>query len=178
MERKRLRISWFGVALIILGLALLLDRFHILRVDFSQIFWALVMMFGIMKVVGGFSGNIRGRIFWGTVLFLFGLFFLLRSIDRIEIHAHMLPPAAFLIFGIAFFMMFLNDARDWHFIIPAVLLIGVGGAFTLTEFGYLSRWEVWEAVRLYWPVALILLGLVLIMRRRMRVQSGQTGPQT
>ena len=176
MERRRLHISWFGIALIVLGLALLMDRLHVLRVDFAQIFWSLMMLFGILKVVGGFSGNLRGRIFWGTVLFLFGLFFLLRTIDRIEIDAHMFPPATFLIVGIAFFMMFLNNVRDWHYIIPAVLLIGVGGAFTLTEFGYLSRWEVWEAVRMYWPVALILLGLGLIMRRRMRVQSNQTGP--
>lgn len=171
MDRSRKQISWFGVALIIFGTVILLHRLHVIRVGFDQILWAMLMLVGIMGVVKGFSRDRRGKIFWGTVWFLLGLFFLLHSIDRIEFRAHMFPPAMFLIVGLAFLMTYLNDLHDWYILIPAFILTAIGGAFILADFGYLTQWEVWEAVRMYWPVALIILGAGLIMRRKMRLPS-------
>lgn len=159
------RISWFGIALIIVGMALLLDRFDVIDIDFSTVFWPIVMIAGILLVGRGFSLNGRGKIFWGTVLFLSALFFFLRSSEYVEVYGHMFPPATLLIFGIAFLMLYLHNIRDWYLLIPAVALCGVGIVFILVEYGYLYRWEVWEAVRMYWPIVLILFGVAIMLRR-------------
>ncbi len=171
MDKSRRHVSWFGVALIVFGTLILFHRLHLIRAGVDQILWAMLMLVGVMGVVRGFSLNRRGKIFWGTVWFLLGLFFILRSIDRIELRAHMFPPAMFLIVGLAFLMTYLNDLRDWYILIPAFILTATGGAFILADLGYLSSWEVWEAVRMYWPVALIILGAGLILRRKMRLPS-------
>lgn len=165
MSVARCRTSWFGIALIIIGVAMLLDHLHIFDIAFSSIFWPLMMIVGIVAVAGGFSQNRRGKIYWGTVLFLYSLFFLLRSIDSIELYSYIFLPASFLIFGIGFFMMYLNNFKDWPFLIPAILLTGIGSLFLLTEYGCFSHREVWDAVRTYWPVILILFGLAMLLKR-------------
>ncbi|MBI4809915.1 MAG: hypothetical protein HY800_00385 [Ignavibacteriales bacterium] len=157
--------SWFGIALIVIGAAMLLDQLDVLNIDFSTIFWPLLMLIGIVTVGRGFTENRRAKIYWGTVLFLYSLFFLLKSIDYFEIYAHTFFPASFLIFGIAFFMMYLNNFKDWPLLIPAIVLSGIGSIFILTEYGFFYRWDVWDAVRTYWPVILILFGLAILLKR-------------
>jgi hypothetical protein len=173
METDKQHIPWTGIVLIILGAALLLDRLHVLNIDFSNVFWTLIMLIGIVGVGRGFARNRRGKIFFGTIFFLYGMFFFLRSLDFVELHAHMLFPATLVIFGIAFLMIYLANFRDWFLLIPALFFGGVGVAFMLTELGYLYRWEVWEAVRLYWPIVLILFGVALIFRCRLQQPTDQ-----
>ena len=176
MDGKKMQFSALGIILVLLGVLLLLHKMHFLRIEFSQVLWLLAALWGIVEVTRGFTRSRKGKIFWGTVLFLFGVFFFLRTLDTFYFHEYMIPSAAFLIFGIAYLMMYLNNLREWYLLIPAILLIGVGGAFTLAEIGYLSRWEVWDAVRMYWPVSLILIGFGIIARRRMHLQSEPPAP--
>jgi len=173
MQTTKRHIPWLGVALIGIGIVLLLDRLDILDVRFSTLIWPIVVLFGLVRVGQGFSRNIQSRVFTGTVIFLYGLFFLLRSTDYVELHGHMFFPATFLIFGIAFLMMFLNNLKEWVFLLPAILLCGVGTAFILGEMGYLYRYDVWEAVRLYWPLGLVIIGLAIILRRKTQTQPPQ-----
>ena len=174
MEERNTRFPWFGIALIVFGTALLLNKLDLISVQFNHIFWPLMMLLGIAGVSKGYTRNRRGKIFGGTVLFLYSLFFFLRSLDSLDLHRYMFIPATFLIFGIAFVMMYLHNIRDWFLLIPAVLFCGIGILFIMTELGYLYRWEVWEAVHLYWPIGLILLGIAIILRRRgQRTQPNQ-----
>jgi hypothetical protein len=165
-DARKHSIPWFAVAMIGVGVVLLLDRLDLIRFGFQMAFWSLLVVFGLVRVVKGFSRNQRGSIFGGTVAFLYGLFFLLRSSDYVDVHMGMFLPATFLVFGIALLMMFLNNYHEWELLIPAAMLCGIGAAFVLTDLGYLDRYDVWEAVRMYWPVGLVLLGLALLLRRR------------
>ncbi len=165
MNITRNKISWFGIALIIVGVAMLLNRLNIFNIAFSVIFWPLIMIGGLIAVAHGFSQNRQGKIYWGTVLFLYSLLFLLRSIDTIELYTNIFFASTFLIFGIGFFMLFLNNLKDWHFLIPAILLTGIGSLFIFTEYGCLSHRELLVVVRTYWPVVLILFGVVILLRK-------------
>lgn len=176
MSIERPRVPWFGVVLIVVGGVLLLSKLNVIELEFMQVFWPVVMLFGLLRVGQGFSRNIPRRVFWGTLLFLYGLFFFLRTWEYVDMHPHRFLPASFLIVGIAFFMMYLNNVKEWLFLVPAVILTGIGGAFILTEVGYLDRWEVWEAVRLYWPIALVLVGIAIILRRRSHTQTPDVPP--
>lgn len=164
----RFRGSWFGIALVIIGAALLLDRFDLVQFDFSTIFWPLVMLLGLVAAGRGFSLNKRGKIFWGTIWFLYGLFFYLRSADFVDVPSRMLMASSFLIFGVAFFMIFLNNIQDWVYLIPATILSALGVLLILARYDLISYWELRESIHLYWPIALILFGVGMILRRRTR----------
>jgi hypothetical protein len=166
---KRKRFPWIGVILIVAGGAMLVNRLGIFQIGYSYIVWSLVMIFGVVEVGRGFSSSNSGRIFFGTVLFLYGLYFLLRATDYVELRGHMFIPATFIIVGFAFIMTYLNNVREWAFLIPATILMGLGAAYILSETGYLYPWEVREMVRMYWPVGLILIGLAILFRRRVHI---------
>ena len=160
----------FGIALIIVGAVLILDKFDVFDVDFSTVLWSLMMLFGLVGVGKGFSSNRNGKILFGTLVFLYSLFFLLYTSDNLNIDGYLIIPSTFLIFGVAFLMMYVNNFRTWYYLIPALFLSGTGAAFILAELGYLYRRDVWDAVRLGWPLILILIGVAVILRRR-RIQT-------
>lgn len=166
MSNFKTNVSWFGILLVVVGIIMLLDHLNVFDMKYSLIFWPLMMLVGIVLVSRGFTGIHRGKIFWGSALFLYSLFFFIRSIDYFDIHGRLIFPASFLIFGIAFFMMYLGNVKDWPLIIPAAILGGIGTIFILTEYGYIYRWDVWEAIADYWPVLLIVIGILLIFRRK------------
>lgn len=159
-------ISWFGIALVIIGGALLLAKLNVLDVRFSTVFWGVVTVLGLVAATRGFASNFRWKIFWGTLCFLYGLFFFLRTSEVVDLRAHMFVPASFLIFGVAFLMMYMNDMKEWFFLIPAAVLGGAGALFVLADLDYVSYWDVYDTIHRYWPVVLILLGLAFIFRRR------------
>ena len=167
------KIPLFGIALIAVGALILLGKFHILHVTFGVVFWPIVMILGLFGVAQGFSKNGKGKIFWSTVWFLSGLFFFLRVTDFVEVQHQMFVPAMFLIVGIAVLMTFINNVRDWFFLIPAFLFGGIGVMFIFAELDYVSYWDVSDSLRMYWPVVLILCGLAILFRRRKQTQ----GPQ-
>lgn len=167
------RFPFFGVALIIFGLFLLVDRLGIWNIDMSDIFWPFVVILGLIGAARGFSQGKSGKIFWGTVMFLYALFFFLRSLDQIDLHGHSFLPVSSLVFGIAFLMLFFNNFREWLNLLPAGLLIGTGVAFILSDMGYLYRWEVWDVFATYWPVILVFYGIAIVMRRK----NGMSGNQ-
>ncbi len=159
------RFSWLGVGLVLVGGTMLLDRIGVVQVGWQPVLWALLSVYGIVKAIDGFSKKKSGRVFWGTFLFLFGVYNVLRHLDIVELRSYWLFPAIVLIVGFSLLMMYLSSPKDWHLLIPAVALLGTGVVIVLTEFGYFYRYDVMEAFRMYWPIGLILFGLALVLRR-------------
>ncbi len=166
MTNNSRRLPWFGAALIVVGLLMLLNRLDVLEIHFFSVVLPILMVFGVVVVARGFSQNAAGKVFWGTVLFLYSLFFFLRSIDSLNLHGPLVVPSTFIILGLAFAMLFLNNVREWFFLLPAVFLTGIGVVFILVEYDYLYGWEAWSVLGRYWPVLLILVGVAVILRRK------------
>jgi len=47
-----------------------------------------------------------------------------------------------------------------------VIFIGLGVAFMMTEIGYWYVGDVKEAISMYWPVALIVFGGLMLVRKK------------
>ena len=159
------KFSWLGVGLVLAGTAMLLDRLDVVRFGWHVVVWLFVALFGIVKCIDGFGVKKSSRVFWGTFLFLLGVYNVLRDLEVVELRSYWLFPAILVIMGLSLLMMYVSSPREWHLLIPSILLLGTGAAMILTEFGYLYRYDVIEWVRMYWPVGLILFGLGLVLRR-------------
>lgn len=164
----KISFPWFGVLLIILGSILLLDKLHVVDFGWGRIVWAGVSIYGIFQTVQGFVRGSRGAIFFGTVAFLYGVFFLLRTFDVVEFRSNVFLASTLLIVGAGFVMMYLSNFQDWFLLIPAVVFIGLGIVFVLAEIEYLDFRDIRWIIRRYWPVLLILLGVGLLFRRTQR----------
>jgi len=166
MSRTVNRVSLLGLFLIAFGALILMKKFHVLSFHTSEVIWPLVALLGLFVTGRGLVDRRKGKIIGGTVLFLYSIFFLVRSMDRYMVPIDMIVPASFLIFGIVFLMLFVNRPSDWYHLIPALLLLTVGASIMMTEYGYWYGWEIRDALRTWWPAALVLFGLGMILRHR------------
>jgi hypothetical protein len=156
------RFSWFGVVLIVVGLAMLLDHMHILTMSWWLIFWASVAAGSAIVLVRN-SQQKRGGVFWLTVLFFFAVYKTLRLLGALEFHESMGLPLLLVFAGIGLVAVVATHPVRWHLLVPAVILIGVGGAMALAELNVIAEWDVRTAIRTYWPVAVILFGAAMLL---------------
>lgn len=159
---------WFGVLLVLVGGALLLDRLAVLHLEYGRIMLGAAVVFGMYHVVRGFSRNRNGSIFWGTVLFLYGVYFFVRTFALFEFPKHLFFPASVLIFGVAIMMVYLNNLKEWFLIVPGVFLTAIGTILLLGRLELYDVWELWEPVRLYWPVVMILTGVAILLSGKLK----------
>lgn len=163
-------IPWTGIILILLGLTLLLNRINVINVHLSQIVWGFLIIFGFIHTIRGFKYNHRGKIFWGTVIFLFSLYFLLNTIELFEFHHRIFIPAVFLVFGFAFLTTYISNLKDVVSLLLSILLISSGFFLILEDFGYFDWFDVRTVIKTYWPIALIILGLGMLFKPKKHKQ--------
>ena len=166
MSALREKFPWFGAALILIGVTLLLSRLHVVPLGWPEVFWALVAAFGAYKIWTGFTWKHKGTVFWGTLFFLFGVYRILYRLDVYELPMDFGFPVFVTIIGIGFFMMYISAPREWHLIVPALFFLVIGVGMAMSELGYMYRWEFLRAIKTYWPLALILFGGTLLLNRR------------
>jgi hypothetical protein len=159
------KVSWLGAGLVVLGLAMLVDRLNLVRFGWETALWLLLAVYGAVKAVDAFGKKKAGRVFWGALFFLFGSYSLLRDLGVVELHSSWMLPHVILIVGLSFLMMYASSPREWHLLVPTLAFLGLGVVMILTDYGYLYRYEVVDALRVYWPVGLIMFGLALVVRR-------------
>ncbi len=158
---------WFGSALIIVGALLLFDRFNLFSLRWPGVLWAGVALLAGVMLVKHFKGG-DGAVFWWTVLLLFSSYKLLRSFGLWSPPESIGLPAVLLMAGIGFLAMFLAVPRNWHLLIPALALGGVGTIMILSDFGLIAEIDARALVKNYWPFALIAFGAALLLNWRGR----------
>jgi hypothetical protein len=166
MEQKEFnRIPFFGIILVLIGMGLLLRQLHIIRVDGTAMVLFGVVAYGTAMIVRSFLSNIRQSLFFGSLCFFSGIVLLLGKYELIEHSPYVYVPGFLLSVGLSFTMLYLFNLRDYHLLVPAVIFIALGIAFMMTEVGYLYPSDVKDAVRQYWPVAIIVFGVLMLFRR-------------
>ena len=155
----------FGIVLIVIGLAMLLDHVHIVSMSWWLIFWASVAAGSAVVLVRN-SQQKQGGVFWLTVLFFLALYKTLQLLGALEFHESMGLPLLLVITGIGLVVVVVTHPVRWHLLVPAVVLIGVGCAMVLAELDLVSAWEVRSVVNTYWPVGVILFGAAMLLNSR------------
>jgi hypothetical protein len=139
----------------------------------------IVVLVGILFWLGFIFGKDHdpGLAFVGTIVTLVGLFFFLFTfnVDLLGLgrvdwgDMALLWPAFPLIVGIAFVVLWAAGRfRDWGVLIPAgiLLLVGFGGfAFTL------GNVPIFQNILQWWPLLLILFGLIIVIQAVTRPRS-------
>jgi hypothetical protein len=155
---------WFGIVLIVIGTAMLLDHLQILALSWWLVFWACVAVASAVVLVRN-SMSKKGGILWPMILFFFALYKTLWHLGALDLQDVLWFPIILIVAGLGFAVLVAIQPARWHLAIPALVLIGVGSAIILSEYGVLSAWDVRYAVRNYWPVALVLFGAAILLNR-------------
>lgn len=167
MDKQQIqRIPLFGIILVVVGVGLLMRQLHIIRIDGISLLLMGFIAYGGAMVVRSFLMNIRQSLFLGGLCFFSGVLLVLGKYGVIENSPFIYVPGFLIVFGLAFTMLFVFNFKDFHLLVPALLFLGLGAAFMMTEIGFLYPSDVKEAVMHYWPVVIILFGVLMLFRRK------------
>lgn len=163
-----------GSLFVILGASLLLDRLDVVLVRWDKFFWIAVTATGGFLVADGYTHARRGRIYWGSVMLFFGAYQTLLRFDVLERYGIHTVPTLFIVFGLAFLLLYLRFPSEWPLLIPFFILTGSGVTFLLWWWEFVEWYEIRMFIRTWWPVLLILIGLSMLFRRRPVAPSSAT----
>jgi hypothetical protein len=155
----------FAVLLIVVGMALLLDRSNVLAFGWWTIFWAVIAVAGAFKIYHAFRWPSEGGMVWGSIFFFVGLYNVLEDFTIVLLPDGALFPAFLVVAGFGFLLALLRQPREWHLAVPAVVLLGFGTIMVLAETGRMGQWFVMDMIRQWWPLALVLFGAALLLNR-------------
>ena len=154
--------------LIFVGVVFLLSSFDLFSWGDT---WPLFLIgIGLLLFFSAFGKRDKGAVFPGTILILVGLFFFLWRNYYLPWYMDEVWPVFPLIVGIAFFVLFLLNPRDWGVLIPAAILLFVSAVFFLNNFGALP-WSVWGVFGRAWPIVLIVIGVFILLGHARRGSS-------
>ncbi len=154
---------WPGLILIIIGGLLLVHKLIPYSFGWYEMYPLILIGLGILLFVSILGKRDRGAIFPGTILFLLGLFFLLRNYDIIPYYyIREIWPVFLIILGLAFVAVFFTKPSDWGLLIPAGIFLLLGIVLLLRKL-HIIYWDIWDIVSDYWPIILIIIGGGIIL---------------
>lgn len=156
-----------GVLFIAIGLLLFIRRFFDFEPHWFHIYPVLMFLISVFLFIETVRRRHSGSLFWGVVFFILGIFFCLRNFAIIP---HFYPdeywPVFLVALGAGFVAQFVYRPQNWGVLIPAGLFLFFGVGFSMYTFhGYFWGWE--SFIENYWPIALILIGILVFVRSLM-----------
>lgn len=150
--------------LIGVGIFLLLHQLDILYFEWRDVLTYGFILLGFIMIWNAFDNpqkkGLLGGVFfltYGTALSMMRLGFVFPD-DTFGIGTLLLS------IGFANLVYFgFHRTHTWN-LIWAMLFGVAGGLMIMVYFDYLSHWEVVDQVEMYWPVALIIVGLIVLLR--------------
>jgi hypothetical protein len=148
---------WTGSLLILVG-ALLLAA-NLFEIEWRKL-WPLLFFAGAAVNLSIFFANRSnyGVLMPATILLIYGVLFQYCALEGWWRMSE-LWPTFILGPGVGLLMMYLFGKRESGLLIPAFILIGLSAVF-FVAFGPLRYY------RQYWPVILIIVGLLLLLKRQ------------
>lgn len=156
-----------ALALILLGTYLLLNELDV-GIPGWDVIWPVFPFAGGLAFLGGYVFGQRrdpGQVFVGTAATLVGIAFFFITLGPLEYHDLGTWWPVFVLIGSAAFLAQWVAARfrDWGVLFLALVALVVGGAGLAVTLRLLGP-ETTELLPRLWPVLLILVGLMVLLR--------------
>jgi Na+/proline symporter len=159
---------WPAIILIMIGILLILYQTDLLDFSTADLISYGFVLIGIIFLIKCLNQTDRRGILGGVFFTLFGL-------TMILMREHTLPRDDE--FGFAAFFLALALANIAYLpfkkdkstnIIWGMIFGVVGGLLLWVHYGYFPSWYIYEQFTVYWPVILIVLGSVMIVKAYIR----------
>jgi hypothetical protein len=155
---------WSGIILIAIGVLILLYQIDLIDFSRADLVTYGCIFLGIIFLVKGVNDPQRHGIFGGVFFSVFGLSMLLMR-ERIFPRADEFGIALFfgsLALANLVYMIFKTDKT--LNLIWGIIFAVVGGLFYWSYAGYYPPWYVYEQIKTFWPLALVILGVAMIVK--------------
>jgi uncharacterized membrane protein YsdA (DUF1294 family) len=150
------------IILISLGIYFLLNQLEILSFRIEDLLTFGFILIGFLMLLNSFDNPEKKGL-------LGGVFFLSCGAIMSLMRYHYIYPDDDFGFGAFFLSLALGNLVYFAFmpqrninLVWGLIFGGVGAIFMAMYYGFLYPWNVWEQFEIYWPLALIIVGVVII----------------
>ncbi len=150
-------------------ISILLNAFGITSLKNGEILSYVLAFYGLGLVFISFGTERRGSLFLGTVVFLVGIIVFIRNNYSFEDDSKVIIPSVFMILGISFFILFLDETSHRVPLYVAVVFMIIGLLFTIFSGspGFISFFRaIPEIIIKVFPLLIIAVLLILLLRSR------------
>lgn len=145
----------------------LLSTFNIISIVFTDILAYSLLVIGVTLVYTETIRQNRPSVFLGSIIFLFGVYFLITEKFNLNISDGFYVPIILFFGGAGLLMLYISTSTHKIFLIISIIFLSVGITLILTN----SHWgiasfalSVLPVISFFWPVLVIFLLLIFLMR--------------
>ncbi|RMI26755.1 MAG: hypothetical protein D6681_00945 [Calditrichaeota bacterium] len=158
-----------GIICILAGVAILIHNY--LDVEGYFVHSLVLLGIGLMGLLLRISREPRRGIYFFSFITLTGLFLLLGATRAIPWSRGVIISGMIIIAGLAFFLRYALERREWQQLVKGGLVTGVGVFFLSEALEWIPPAIFPLVVDRYWPVALIIIGILKVFQAFPRSQS-------
>ena len=159
-----LRQKWPGIVLILLGIILLIHQLDIVDFSRADIFSYGFIILGILLLIKGAGNKERKGILGGAFFLSLGVFWSLMRNGILVQDDHFGFATLFFALAVANFVYFIVGKNKGANFIWGIVFALVGGIILLRYYHCYYYWDIYDEIIMYWPLILILIGVMLIIR--------------
>lgn len=144
-----------------------LSAFNIISIALSDILAYSLLVIGIALVYTETIRQNRLSVFLGSVIFLFGVYFLITENFNLNISKAIYVPLILIFGGSGLLMLYISTSTQKIFLYISIILLSAGITLIITN----SHWglrtfflSILPVLNFLWPVLIIYLVLILIMK--------------
>lgn len=151
----------FGFILILVGIALILDQYDLFGFRYLKSYGFFIA--GTLFFIQGINRSSQPRIYFSTVIALFGFYYILDSLNIIHAHRELNISIYVLILGLSFYPLFFFYMRKINYLLIGNLITLIGLTFLLWHLEVIDHYFLINFIDRYWPLVLIILGLIFLI---------------
>jgi len=151
------------------GIALFIARMFPIGVTQLDVITAAMVLIGFMGAFFSIGTIRKGAIFVSSVLFLTGVALITAQHIEIISARQMVFPSAFIIAGLSFLMLFIDEPKNLAFLISSLFMLASGLALVYfrKSFGAISFTnDLGYSLMKFWPVYILIAGSVYLLRKK------------
>jgi hypothetical protein len=149
-----------GLLFIVLGAILILQNFSLFDYYFLRSYGLFAL--GILLFFQGALSKPTRRIFLSSFITLLGAYYILGELNLLSTSSRLIIPVYTIILGLSFYPVFIIKKRKWDSLLLGNLIILLGILFLFWHFELIPHQYLIDITNNYWPLILILLGLLII----------------
>jgi len=145
----------------------LLSIFNIISIDLKEILAYSLLVIGVTLVYSETIRQNRPSVFLGSIIFLFGVYFLITENFNLNISDAVYVPIILIFGGSGLLMLYISTSTHRIFLLISIIFLSAGITLIIAN----SHWgvksfflSILSVLNLFWPVMIIFLVLIFLMR--------------
>jgi hypothetical protein len=145
----------------------LLSTFNIISVALTDILAYSLLVIGVALVYTETIRQNRPSVFLGSIIFLFGVYFLITENFNLNISKAVYVPIILIFGGSGLLMLYISTSTHKIFLLISIILLTAGITLIIAN----SHWglksfflSILPVLNTFWPVLIIFLLLIFLMR--------------